>query len=1105
MYKPEKIILTVVQLIVVLTLLLSNGVLASNFNNRVNVFTIEDGLSQTGVTCLLIDRKGFLWTGTQDGLNRFDGYTFKTYRWQPSDNNSLCDNFIRALCQDRKGNIWIATNNGLSVFNYQTGLFTNYLHSANDVNSISSNSLYNVYEDKEGTIWVKTIESLEKYNPQNNTFSHYFHYNNVFNYATSDISFPIFEDNRGQFWIGSKDGLFLFDRQIELFERFFYRPNDINSLSDNRIKSIAEDNSGNIWIGTEYGLNQYDFRSQIFKRIDISAHSQSPSDISINKLFFEENQKQLWIGTRNGVTLLNISNNSVQKLSAINNKVEQLLGDISSIIKDKSGILWLGTSQGLIKFDSKPYKFNLFIQKIAKNQSSNNVTAIYKDQAQNHWIGTNGSGLIVKNEKTGEETYYYGLSRNENLPGDKIFEIYSDKEQNIWIGSNKGLHIYSGEKFSSFCSFANTNCSSLKNIRIFTIYEDMQNTIWIGSNQGLHKFNKKTKQFDPFVKLTIDQNKTIQQTVYSIAQDKSNNLWVGTDKGLYKIFLQTEKKVLYNTEINKVGRICSNYIYSLLCDLNGQVWIGTSNGLCLYNKTTDDFSVYTDKQGLVNNTIFSMLLDKAGNLWLGTKRGITKMNIENEEFTGFDISDGLQGYEFNIGSAFIAKDGELFFGGISGYNSFYPDKMQRNQFKPEVVITSLEIFESGKFSNISIGSTDKITLPYSTDMFNIEFASLDYTIPHKNLFKYQLSTRNEVGVWININNKHSASFSKLSPGEYVFKVIGTNSDQIWSDKEAYLKIVILTPFWRSQSALIIYGLVIFFLIYSLVQLRTVQLRKTNKHLMERELIAQAIALQKEELTLKNKNITDSINYAKRIQEALLPSERAFRKILPNSFVLHKPRDIVSGDFYWIYENNQKVVVAAVDCTGHGVPGAFMSIIGFEIFRKIVNTQTNSPGEFLDKIMEDFQKIFKDVEHISLKDGMDVTLCFIDKQTNILEFAGAFNPIYIVHDNKLNEIKGNRFSVSLEKSEGQQNFKTHQIQLDPNDMVYMFSDGFADQFGGYEGKKYKYRRFRHLLLNIHDMPLDEQKKTLDDSIETWRGNHEQVDDILIVGIKAQYIS
>jgi serine phosphatase RsbU (regulator of sigma subunit) len=279
-------------------------------------------------------------------------------------------------------------------------------------------------------------------------------------------------------------------------------------------------------------------------------------------------------------------------------------------------------------------------------------------------------------------------------------------------------------------------------------------------------------------------------------------------------------------------------------------------------------------------------------------------------------------------------------------------------------------------------------------------------------------------------------------------------------------------------------------------------------LKEKEAAAKLVEKHREELMVKNKNITDSINYAKRIQLALLPSQEMFMKILPDSFILYKPKDIVSGDFYWITEEKDKIFVAAVDCTGHGVPGAFVSIIGFELFRKITSEEgIKNPSEILDLLNMHFAQIFSDGEHIYLQDGMDLSLCILDRKSKLLEYAGAFNPLYLIRHETIIEVKANRLSVGAGAytfSEDHE-FKSHQIKLQKDDVIYLFSDGYSDQFGGPEGKKFKYRRFRHLLLTIHKIPMDKQKAILEASIEEWRGNYEQIDDIMVIGIKPDFWS
>lgn len=304
-----------------------------------------------------------------------------------------------------------------------------------------------------------------------------------------------------------------------------------------------------------------------------------------------------------------------------------------------------------------------------------------------------------------------------------------------------------------------------------------------------------------------------------------------------------------------------------------------------------------------------------------------------------------------------------------------------------------------------------------------------------------------------------------------------------------------------------YVTLLYIIIIALIIALLIYLRKVRREIKEKELIAKQILQQKEELIIKNKDITDSINYAKRIQSALMPPDQLFKSVFPDSFVLNIPKDIVSGDFYWLSKVEDRIFVAVVDCTGHGVPGAFMSIIGVELFRNITSIEgIKQPAQILTNLNRAFQKIFHDQEIISFRDGMDLAFCSFDSKNMKMEYAGAFNPVYLIRDNKIQEYKGDRFSVGLERPDEykKDGFKNHEIPLKEGDFIYIFSDGYADQFGGPEGEKYKYRRFRHLLLAIHQLPMEKQYEYLEKSILNWKGNLDQVDDILVIGIKIHSI-
>lgn len=311
-------------------------------------------------------------------------------------------------------------------------------------------------------------------------------------------------------------------------------------------------------------------------------------------------------------------------------------------------------------------------------------------------------------------------------------------------------------------------------------------------------------------------------------------------------------------------------------------------------------------------------------------------------------------------------------------------------------------------------------------------------------------------------------------------------------------------FWESKQAYNLYIIIIILFAFYILRIRTRSLRRSNRVLREKEIAAKEITRQKDMLSRRNKNIEDSLNYAQRIQKAMFTTKKQFLSILPDSFILHRPKDIVSGDFYWISENEDKVFLAAIDCTGHGVPGAFMSLIGFELFRKIINTQKiHEPAEILNTLNDNFNEIFGNEEDMILKDGMDLAFCVLHKNENFLEFAGAINPLYLIRENRIIELKGDQFSVganSIDMTMVSSKFTNHKVMLEKGDLIYLFSDGYADQFGGPEMKKFKYRRFRHILLTIHKFALEKQQSYLEDSIDSWKGSFEQTDDILVIGLK-----
>ncbi len=1091
-----------------------NKVLAVSAKDKLNVelFTINNGLSQTRVNALLLDSSGFLWIGTQDGLNRYDGYSFKVFRHQPLDSTSISNNYINSLTQDSKGNIWVATNNGLNCYDPSNDCFIRYFNNKIDPASISNNQVFYVYADSKGYIWVKTLETLERFDPDTRKFTHFKHFSDTLNFVSGSSYFSILEDNQGFIWVGTKDGLNRFNPVTETFKRYAHEEGNKISLSNDKIKSIFQDNNGIIWVGTDDGLNRFNRSTESFTSFYVNSRDGQLND-AINVITQDKNGF-LWIGTNEGFYEFSKTNLSFDKYTALPFRNGLLsLTFVSSIIHDRSDIFWVGCLQGLIKIDLKGKKFRLYRRDSwgKPDFSSNIIGALYTENGENIWIGTWGSGLDIYDRKTGRVQHYNTESSNpgSRLSANTIHVIFRDSQDVIWVGTNSGVNVYDRKngKFSLLCDlYPAISCGIFRDNRVFSITEDTAKNIWFGSSHGLHLFRRKQHDLISYYQLGFNNSSQPLEVVYAVMEGVDGFLWLGTNQGIIKFNPQTGSfKVFKKSQRFDANGLSSNSVYYLFQDHKKRIWAGTDAGLNEMLNDNGVFRVYTESDGLPNNLIYNIFEDHTGKLWMSTNRGISRFDPESEKFTNYDLEDGLQSYEYNLGAGFQSQSGEMFFGGIDGFNSFYPDSLSKNIFVPPVVITKLLITDEKGEKELNGTNLKKIVLPYTTKLLTIDFAALDFTYPEKNKYAYMLSSKDLQSGWVELNNRHYASFSNLPPGEYLFKVKGSNNDNVWNNTGTSLTIIIEAPFWRTKKAYFFYALIILIFLFLFYQYRTRSLRLSNKILREKEMVSLEVARQKELLAIKNKNITDSINYARRIQEAMMPSKKLFAKLLPQSFILHKPKDIVSGDFYWINENNQgKIFVAAVDCTGHGVPGAFMSIIGFELFRKITyNEGIEDPGAILQALNEDFGEIFKD-EDITLRDGMDIAFCVFDTQKNTLEFAGAFNPLYIIRENKIIEVKGDRFSVGLDNAEEpNQQFTTHTFKLQPEDIVYIFTDGYADQFGGPEGKKFKYRRFRHLLLTIHEYAMKEQLEILDASYENWKNSLDQVDDILVIGIKPNF--
>jgi serine phosphatase RsbU (regulator of sigma subunit) len=597
--------------------------------------------------------------------------------------------------------------------------------------------------------------------------------------------------------------------------------------------------------------------------------------------------------------------------------------------------------------------------------------------------------------------------------------------------------------------------------------------------------------------------------VNAIYQDNFGDLWFGS---IDKITKFDGKKFTSITRPEGFPRI-----RNLVRDHLGYTWFSTDLGVAVYNGK--NFFTINELNGLSSNTVYFVSADNDNHLWIGTNNGIDRLDIntyinqKEVKLKHYGKEDGFIGLECNQNAYYMDVDGKLWIGTIDGVTIYNPDFEDKNPIAPQTQITNIRLFlesvDLSKYADsIKDGLPVNLVLPYDKNHITFDFVGISQTIPDK--VRYRFMLQNFDADWLPEGKEISTTYSNLPPGKYTFLLKACNNDGVWNETPASFSFEIVPPFWKRPWFYIISIIIGLSIIYAFVKTREQRLQKSRQRLKE-EVANRTRELQEEkeklqvaysEIDEKNKDITDSIHYAKRIQQAILPSDSGVKQLLPDSFIFYKPKDIVSGDFYWMEQWGPQTLIAAVDCTGHGVPGAFMSIVAHNILTQAVNVLgLSKPALILNETNTQLtKKLNQNSEEATVRDGMDIALCAINYKRSTMEFAGANNPLWLIRNGQVIEINGDKFPIGAFVGEELQRFTNHEWEIQKGDCIYIFTDGFADQFGGPKGKKFKYKQFQELLLRICQLPMSEQKDILEKVNEEWQGSLEQVDDVLIIGIR-----
>lgn len=847
-------------------------------------FTTNEDLSQSTVKCIQQDNLGFMWFGTINGLNRFDGLNFSSYHFSPQDSSSLTSSHITALFEDSKGNFWIGTPDGLNKLIRETNNFQRFIHSKENLNTLPNNYIQDILEDNKGNLWIATRGGLSKYHNETNRFETFQKdAPNAVGMRSNRVS-CIYEDKNKDLWIGYSglDGLQKFDQDNQKFETFLFNQDELENTPLNvTIWDVFEDSQNNFWIATnKNGLLLLDRSTKEYIVYQENEGDKFGINASSIMDIDEDDSGNLLIATDGGgLNVLNLETFVKDAPQFAQYQVEPLnaksINDnfLQSIFKDKTGLIWIGSKDsGINKIDKGIQKFTHYqSNQIAGNNLTNkDIWSISQDHVGNVWVGTADGLNRIDEERVNIEYFHHSPSDSRTINSNHIYSIFEDKSLDLWIGTDKGLNKLPFGKVSNpnFISYTHDedDKNSISNNLISCMLEDYNGNFWIGTNEGLNLMNRENNTFKRFYNDKNDASNIIRCMIL----DKKERLWLGTEGGLARFNPQNNKFTSFLYEEGNPNSLRSNIINSIYVDIDGNIWLGTPVGLI--KMTEDKGQITFEYDGFPTNTIYAIRGDRKGNLWLSTNTGLIKFHPRKKSTKNFNNMDGLQDGEFNPNASYKNYKGELFFGGSDGLNIFQPEKLVTNEEKPKVILTdfvinyeSVEARPDGQLKK-HINIAESVTLfPGDNKGFSFEFVALNYTQSEKNSYKFKLENYDDT--WKYTNNQNIAFYTNIDPGNYVFKVQAANNDGVWNEEGTSIKVNIQPTFIQTlyfKVALLLSAIGLGYLIY-LNRVRSLRQRSETLEKMVKE--------RTEQLEKKNNELATTVKTLEDTQQQLVVSEK----------------------------------------------------------------------------------------------------------------------------------------------------------------------------------------------------------------------------------------
>ncbi len=813
--------------------MIPHALIAQNNDLIFQRFSIQEGLTHNSVLCMIQDKRGFLWFGTYDGLNRFDGYQFKEYNQDYQDTTSISQNLIIDLHEDSKGRIWVGTaGSGLCSLDPVTEKFTRYpiIYEENGkTNRITTISA--IQEDNNGLLWIGTTTGLYILDPEKRKSEPI----NLYDIPHGNVIInSLFLDSAGDLWAGTfGHGIFKISKTAtQPIIHWTFDEDAEGTIAHNNVMSIFEDSQGTIWVGYINGMDSLDRKSGNF--IHFKHDPNNPNSLSTNILnsrtITEDSWGNLWIGTTDGLNKLNKERTVFTRFHSDPNNPHSIGGDdIHAVLHDKMGNLWLGTVNGGVSLTNlQPREFYLLQNEPGNpnSLSSNMVRSIFEDKDEMLWVGTEGGGLNKYDRKNGVFTHFIHEPKNpKSLLNNLVSSVLEDSKGNFWIGyggSNFYINIGGVSKMdSSSKNFKHYDIRSTDFLKeaerdVFSIFEDKSGVIWLTTQNGIKRFLPESETWDHFLHIKSNWDGISDSWCYTIFEDSRNDLWIGTgSKAMNKMDKKREGKFQhFSAKPHNPNSLSSHSIRHIVEDQQGYLWFATSGGgICQYDPKTGNFTPYTKKHGLPSNSISRVEIDEEGKIWMSTNKGICRFDPISKEVQSFDLGYGSLKHHFttgyvNAGSSTKGKDGTLYFGGSDGVVYFHPQKIKPAPNPAPVVLTQFNVFDKAV---AGWDESSAIILPHDQNFISMEFASLSFVNAHNNRYAYYLENFDQD--WIYTDDRRFVSYTNLMPGEYVFRVKASNYDGVWSESGINLNLTILPPWWQTWWAYLLFFTVALLALY----------------------------------------------------------------------------------------------------------------------------------------------------------------------------------------------------------------------------------------------------------------------------------------------------